>query len=414
MSIASTLGGVLTSIGFRIASLTNAKARRIMQGRRETTQRLRDRLDPERPTLWMHVASLGEFEQGRPLIEAIRMQYPSWQILVSFFSPSGYEVRYDYAGADCVVYLPNDTPWRVREFLDSAHPDKAIFVKYDLWPGMLEELHRRGVPTYLVSAIFRPSQLFFRPWGWWYRELLHRLDYIWVQDEASRALLAEHGVYHVDVAGDTRFDRADAIARAAQDIPEVDRLRQRYERLLIVGSSWEADEALFIPYLNAHPELGAVIAPHEIDERHLSSIEQALERPSIRLSQIEGDLPAGIGIIIVDSFGLLASIYRYADVVYIGGGFGRGIHNTVEAAVYGVPIVFGPRYHKFREAKLLLQAGAATSIETAEELSQRLSLWLSDEGERARVAQSARQVVDTQLGATDIILRSLELHQDKR
>ncbi len=409
MRVLYALAGYMMELGLRLASWRNAKARRLLSGRAETEQRLRERLDPSKRTIWFHAASLGEFEQGRPLIEAIGKAHPEYQVLVSFFSPSGYEVRHEYAGAACVVYLPSDTPGAVRRFLDLARPEMAVFVKYDFWPLMLTELRRRGVRTYLISAIFAERQLFFKPWGGWYRSLLHAFDYLWVQDTASVDLLARYGVHHAGVAGDTRFDRARAIAAGACEIPEVAMLRERMLYLVVAGSSWDEDERAIAHYINAHPEVGLVVAPHEIGEERLTYIESQITRPTARLSKVRAGDETPYECLIIDSFGLLAGLYRYADVAYIGGGFGKGIHNTVEAAVYGKPLVMGPRVEKFREAKLFAEHGAAFVAETESDVARYLGLLFTDEQVRRSASEASEAVVRSQLGATQIILEALGL-----
>ncbi len=407
------LTGAAVSLGTRLVALNNKKARRIIAGRRETVSRLKARITPERPVIWFHAASLGEFEQGRPLMEAIRERAPEWQIILSFFSPSGYEVRHDYAGVDCVVYLPNDMPWSVEGFLDAAHPDKAVFVKYDFWPVMLASLRKRGIPTYLISAIFQPRQHFFKPWGKPYRDLLHHIDYLWVQDKASVDLLSRYGVYHADVSGDTRFDRVMAIASESTPIPEIASLRERSQCIIVGGSTWPQDEEVLLEFVARHPEVSLVLAPHEIHEEHLCSIEAMSQRPSVRLSQLRegtGSLD-GVGVVIIDCFGLLASLYRYADIAYIGGGFGKGIHNTVEAAVYGLPLVFGPNIRKFREAQLFRQGGAALVAQTPGEVGVILERLCTNQDERLQAAEASRRIVESQLGATEIILEHLGFAQ---
>lgn len=411
MKLLHALGGHLMQAGLRLASRRRHKARLIVEGRRETVSRLRQRIDGSRPVVWVHASSLGEFEQGRPLIETIGRYCPEWQIVLSFFSPSGYEVRHSYEGVDCVVYLPADTPRAVRAFLDSARPSIAIFVKYDFWPVMLRELRTRGIRSYLVSAIFREEQLFFKPWGGWYRRLLHDLDYLYVQDRASLALLARHGVYHADVAGDTRFDRAYAIAQAAKDVPEAEALARRTHTTIVAGSTWGEDEAMLIDYWQRHEGVGLIIAPHEIDAEHMARLTARLGRkPWALLSQLrQGQAVEGYECLVVDCFGLLSSLYRYADVAYIGGGFGKGIHNTVEAAVYGVPMLFGPRIDKFREAKLFVASGAGIVVRSGAELEAELDRLVSSAEARHEAAQAAMRIVESQLGATKIILDGIGL-----
>ena len=402
-----SLAGIVASTLLHIAAPFHRKARLIIDGRRETAVRLKQ-LSSDRPVVWFHASSLGEFEQGRPLMEAWRKAHPEYQILLSFFSPSGYEVRHDYAGADVVVYLPSDRSSSVRRFLDLAHPSLVVFIKYDFWPTMLSELSLRSIPTYLVSAIFRPDQLFFRSYGGWYLRLLHLFRRLYVQDEASRQLLIEHGVEAVQVTGDTRFDRVEDIARAAKDIPAVAELA-RGHRLLVAGSTWPEDEAILLPYFNEAPEdFALVLAPHEIHEEHLRSIEAGLKRPSIRLSEcVEGEpLPEGTSCIIIDCFGLLSSVYRYGKWAYVGGGFGKSVHNTLEAAVYGVPVFFGPEIHKHREVRELVHRASGFVLHDGEELAQLLSRFSSEEECKA-LEERTRAYFAEECGATATILADL-------
>ena len=402
-----SLAGIVASTLLHLAAPFHKKARLIIEGRRETAARL-EQLSSDRPVVWFHASSLGEFEQGRPLMEAWRKAHPEYQILLSFFSPSGYEVRHDYAGADVVVYLPSDRSSSVRRFLDLAHPSLAIFIKYDFWPTMLSELSVRSIPTYLVSAIFRPDQLFFRSYGGWYLRLLHLFRRLYVQDEASRQLLIEHGVREVQVTGDTRFDRVEDIARAAKDIPAVAELA-RGHRLLVAGSTWPEDEAILLPYFNEAPEdFALVLAPHEIHEEHLRSIESGLKRPSIRLSEyVEGKpLPEGTSCIIIDCFGLLSSVYRYGKWAYVGGGFGKSVHNTLEAAVYGVPVFFGPEIHKHREVRELVHRASGFVLHDEDELAQLLRRFSSEEECKA-LEERTRAYFAEECGATATILSDL-------
>ena len=402
-----SLAGIVASTLLHLAAPFHKKARLIIEGRRETAARL-EQLSSDRPVVWFHASSLGEFEQGRPLMEAWRKAHPEYQILLSFFSPSGYEVRHDYAGADVVVYLPSDRSSSVRRFLDLANPSLAVFIKYDFWPTMLSELSARSIPTYLVSAIFRPDQLFFRSYGGWYLRLLHLFRRLYVQDEASRQLLMEHGVRAVQVTGDTRFDRVEDIARTAKDIPAVAELA-RGRRLLVAGSTWPEDEAILLPYFNEAPEdFALVLAPHEIHEEHLRSIEAGLKRPSIRLSEyVEGKpLPEGTSCIIIDCFGLLSSVYRYGKWAYVGGGFGKSVHNTLEAAVYGVPVFFGPEIHKHREVRELVHRSSGFVLRDGDELAQLLRRFSSEEECKALEART-RAYFAEECGATATILADL-------
>ena len=397
----------LYAAAVHIAAPFNGKARKMIDGRRQTEAVLREKIVPGARYVWLHAASLGEFEQGRPLLEAIRERQPECKILLTFFSPSGYDVRHNYPGADIVCYLPFDFPRRVRRFLDLVRPSIALFVKYEFWLNTLDELRRRRVPTYLVSGIFRPSQLFFRPGGGSYREALRCFDHLFVQDETSRRLLAGIGLTKVTVTGDTRFDRVIDICRAARPLPIVAAFAERDTRpVLVAGSSWPEDEALLIPYFNAHPGLKLVLAPHEIHESHLAAIESRLSRPALRLSRADANAAARVDCLIVDSFGLLSSIYRYARIAYIGGGFGHGIHNTAEAAVYAIPVLFGPNHRKFREALDLIACGGAFPITDAATLGARLDTLLGDPGICTASGQSAGAYIRQHSGATARILRS--------
>ena len=398
-----SFAGILASAGLHLAARFSPKARLIIEGRKDTPLRL-GRLDAARPVVWFHASSLGEFEQGRPLMEAVRRTHPEYQILLSFFSPSGYTVRQDYAGADVVVYLPSDRSSSVRRFLDLARPSKAIFIKYDFWPTMLYELRERGIPTYLISAIFRPDQLFFRPWGKWYLRLLTLFEHLYVQDEDSRQLLQRHGITAVSVAGDTRFDRVIEIANAARAIPEAAVLEGK---VLVAGSTWPEDEAILLPYFNRlGKEYKLIIAPHEIHEEHLQAIEAQLTRPSIRYSQLQAGATGDYDCLIIDCFGLLSSIYRYGRYAWVGGGFGKSVHNTLEAAVYGIPVFFGPEVHKHREVRELIQRGLGFVLHSEEDFAALLQRF-DDEAACREVAQQLEHFFAEQRGATEQLLSEL-------
>lgn len=398
-----SFAGILASAGLHLAARFSPKARLIIEGRKDTPLRL-GRLDAARPVVWFHASSLGEFEQGRPLMEAVRRTHPEYQILLSFFSPSGYTVRQDYAGADVVVYLPSDRSSSVRRFLDLARPSKAIFIKYDFWPTMLYELRERGIPTYLISAIFRPDQLFFRPWGKWYLRLLTLFERLYVQDEDSRQLLQRHGITAVSVAGDTRFDRVIEIASAARAIPEAASLEGK---VLVAGSTWPEDEAILLPYFNRlDSEYKLIIAPHEIHEEHLQAIEAQLTRPSMRYSQLQAGATGDYDCLIIDCFGLLSSIYRYGRYAWVGGGFGKSVHNTLEAAVYGIPVFFGPEVHKHREVRELIQRGLGFVLHSEEDFAALLQRF-DDEAACREVAQQLERFFAEQRGATEQLLSEL-------
>lgn len=395
----------LYSLGARLVASRNPKADMMIRGQRETLPRLREALVPGKKYIWVHTASLGEFEQGRPVIERLRRDYPDYGIVLTFFSPSGYEVRKNYQGADVVCYLPFDLPGRVRDFLDIVNPAMAIFVKYEFWGNLLGELQRHDTPVYLISAIFRPRQIFFRPWGGTFRRMLRCFTHIFVQDETSRRLLSGIGFREVTVAGDTRFDRVTDILNTTVEMPEVERFVAPSSFTLIAGSSWPADEEHYIGWFNSAPaSTRLIIAPHEFDAARISALRRMPEGGAITLSELEaGQAPGEARCLIIDCFGKLASLYRYADTALIGGGFGAGIHNINEAAVYGLPVVFGPRHEKFKEATDLIQCGGGfcyTDRTTLDSILDRLS---TDTDCRAKAGQAAGDYVRSQLGATDRI-----------
>lgn len=398
----------------RFASLFHTKARLMCQGQRQTAELLRRANLSGQRCIWFHAASLGEFEQGRPLIEKIKAQDPQCKILLTFFSPSGYEVRKNYPLADVVCYLPFDTRRRVREFLDLAQPSVAIFIKYEFWANYLFELKRREIPTYIISAIFRPEQPFFRWYGAPFRALLHCYTHLYIQDDASKQLLEKAGIQgNVTVTGDTRYDRVWEIRRAAKEIPEVESLLQAADgervRTLVAGSSWPQDEEILIPYFNARPELKLIIAPHEIHEEHLRSIEAMLKRPALRLSAARGKDLRDYSCLIIDCFGLLSSVYRYGEIAYIGGGFGVGIHNTLEAAVYDIPVIFGPEYRKFREACDLVECGGGFAVHSQSEFTSKMDELLSMPDHLRAAGKASGALVRQNIGATEKILEGLPL-----
>ena len=391
------------------------KARLMRMGQWKTNRILREKIDRNVKYVWFHASSLGEFEQGRPMMEQIKASHPEYKILLTFFSPSGYEVRKNYAGADVICYLPFDTPYRVKKFLNLANPVMAIFIKYEFWGNYLGELSKRGIPTYIISAIFRQEQLFFQWFGAPYRKMLHYFTHLFVQDKRSQELLEEYGIRNVTVCGDTRFDRVLDVRNQARDLPKVDRfVKQKEEEqplTLIAGSSWPQDEDIFIPYFNTHPEMKLIIAPHEIHQEHLTYIESLLKRPSVRLSEVIQDenLLEGKDCLIVDSFGMLSSIYRYGTIAYIGGGFGAGIHNTLEAAVYGMPVLLGPRYQKFKEARDLIKVGGGFSVSSKEEFDAKMDELLTYSEVLKAVGQSAGEFVNDNVGATQQIMQKIGL-----
>lgn len=391
----------------RIASVRNDKAKRMLQGHAETFGILKNNIGEKDDCIWIHASSLGEFEQGRPIIESIKSRNPGQKILLTFFSPSGYDVRKDYPLADTVCYLPFDLPRNVEKFLDMAHPRMAIFIKYEFWGNYLNALNNRGIPAYIISAIFRPTQLFFKPYGKMFRRMLGFYKHLFVQDETSRELLAGIGVTNVSVTGDTRFDRVIKICDEAAEIPFAEAFSAGH-RTLIAGSSWPHDEEIFIEYFNSHPGMKLIIAPHEINDGHLEYITSLLKRPWVRYSEREGKNPADYDCLIIDCFGLLSSIYRYGQTAYIGGGFGAGIHNVPEAAVYGIPVIFGPNYKKFKEAHDLLENKGAYTISDASGFNAVMQL-LDNEEKRKASGEAAGKYIRRNAGATERIIEMLPI-----
>ncbi len=391
----------------RLVAPRHRKARLWLEGRKELFRRMRETIDPQARIAWIHVASLGEFEQGRPIIERIRRDYPEYKILLTFFSPSGYEIRKNYAGADYIFYLPIDTPGNARRFLDAAHPEIAVLVKYEYWLNLLRELRRRSVRTFVVSAIFRPGSIFFRPYGGLWRQALESFEVLFVQNEESKKLLGEIGFDNVLVAGDTRFDRVAEIARNARRIELVDRFRGN-DRLFVAGSTWGPDEELLIPLMNDNPGVKFVIAPHEMDEGRISRLMKETRGGAIRYTQCTAETSfEGKQLLILDTVGLLASVYGYASWSYIGGGFGVGIHNTLEAATFGLPVAFGPKYEKFKEARDLVTLGAARSVTNYEELNAWFTPLRDDADVLRDTSRIAKDYTTRHQGATEIILRSV-------
>ena len=397
-----------TGWGMHLASPWHHKAKLTVQGQARTIPYLKETLDSDGGYIWIHAASLGEFEQGRPLIEKIREEQPDAKILLSFYSPSGYEVRKNYDKVDAVCYMPVDTPRRVKEFLDVVKPKMAIFVKYEFWGNFLEQLKLRNVPTYIISSIFRPNQSFFKPWGGMFRKMLRCFTHLYVQDEESRVLLHGIGVDNVTVCGDTRLDRVLQIKAQAKEFPAIAAMTASDKPTLVMGSSWEPDEDIVIPYFNSHPEMKLIIAPHEFDENRLEAMMSRIKRPVARYTKLEtvGDV-SQLDCMIIDCFGILSSLYRYGTIAYVGGGFGSGIHNVPEAAVYGIPVIFGPKHEKFREAVELNACGGGFAISNAHQCHEILDRLLSDSRALSEAGNAASNYIEAHTGATQQIYNDL-------
>lgn len=388
-----------------LAAAFNGKARLYVTGRRNWHIKLQRQVDRNAKYIWVHCASLGEFEQGRPLIEAIKTEYSEYKIVLTFFSPSGYEIRKKYPFADIISYLPADTRRNAKRFLDTIKPKKALFIKYEFWYHYITELHRREIPLYLVSGMFRKNQVFFSnmPWGKWFRNLLYNFTCLFVQDNESYALLDKIGVKQCTISGDTRFDRVAAISKSAKDIPIVDKFAAN-NPVFIAGSTWGPDEALLARIINENENYKCVIAPHEVTPENVNKLEKLLKKPSIRFSMATKSNIHQYQVLIIDSIGLLSSVYRYGKFAYIGGGFGVGIHNILEAATFGLPVIFGPNYQKFREARDMVELGAALPVNTYIDLQNVISGLLNNSKMLDELSQRSRDYVNKNRGATQLIL----------
>lgn len=395
----------LYQLAIKLASPFNPKARQWVSGRKDIFKRIEEQVKTDRPLIWVHCASLGEFEQGRPLIENIKKNHPQYRVLLTFFSPSGYEIRKNYEQADYIFYLPADTLKNARLFVDLVKPGKVFFVKYEYWRNYFQALSEKDIPLYIISSIFRPEQVFFKPGiiGEWYRKVLYLVDHFFVQNDESVKLLHSIGLLNVTRAGDTRFDRVAEIAANGRQLPLIEKFKGEH-KLVVAGSSWKPDEDLIIQYINEHEGVKYIFAPHEIKPQNIDRIFSAVDKPAIRLSAADLDDINKYDVLLIDSIGLLSSVYRYADLAYIGGGFGVGIHNTLEAAIFNIPIVFGPNYLRFNEAVMLEQNRVAYPIRNHEELKNIFEKLLPDDGLREEIAQSCRFYTQSNLGATQLIV----------
>lgn len=395
------------------ASCGKQKAMQMEMGRDQWAKVLSEKLAELKQTcpnprfIWFHAASLGEFEQGRPLIEQLREKYPEYKILLTFFSPSGYEVRKNYKGADIICYLPYDKLSEAKAFIDIVNPEKVFFVKYEFWGNMLEELNRRNIPVYLISGIFREKQVFFKWYGGLMRPVLGLFQHLFVQDEKSKQLLDSLNVKNVTICGDTRFDRVLSIQQQAKQYQWAADFRSTSDFILVAGSSWPKDEDILLEHFNNNKSMKLIIAPHEIHEEHIKSIIAKLKRPYMRYSQLDESKVKDVDCIIIDAIGFLSSIYRYGDVAYIGGGFGVGIHNTLEAAVYGIPVIFGPNHQAFREALGLLEVGGGFTISDTSSYGEIMKTFMTDSSKLKEAGAKAGAYVKDNSGASDAIFSAV-------
>jgi 3-deoxy-D-manno-octulosonic-acid transferase len=411
-----------------VASLWNPKAKQWVNGRKNLFEELEKKIERGNKLVWLHCASAGEFEQGKPIIEELKKQYPSHKVLVSFFSPSGFDAATKYQHVDIITYLPADTRKNAKRFVELVNPELVVFVKYEYWYHHLSAIAFRHIPLLMVSAIFRENQLFFKTYGRFYKRLLYLFRQIFVQDARSLELLKANGIDHCSLSGDTRFDRVAEIAGRFSEVPFLKEFIGEADTI-VAGSSWEGDEVILAKYIQSR-EVKMVIAPHEINENHIQRL-QKLFPGCVRYSQLkdsfagkmvggttsiwnsineqqEKDVQDRLGhakTMIIDSIGLLSKLYHYATITYLGGGFKSGIHNTLEAVVYGKPVLFGPKYQKFKEAKDLIEEGAAFSVTTADELKEKIDHLLNEPSELLKAAEAAGKYVQENTGATGKIIQ---------
>lgn len=403
MKLLYNLSIIIYTLLIYFFSLFNSKASRWIRGRKGWKKQIAGKFSPTDTVYWFHCASLGEFEQGRPVIELIKERVPEVKILLTFFSPSGYEIRKDYENADLVMYLPADMPRNVRYFLEQANPAKAVFIKYEFWYNYLAELNRRSVPVYLISGIFRPSQHFFRYYGRYFFNYLKQFSQFFVQDKESENILIKAGISQVAVSGDTRFDRVYAISQSAADNPLLANFKAG-SKLIVAGSSWPRDEEIISRFINTgQTDAKWVFAPHEVDPAHINQLEKLLKVPVIRYSKAGNADISDYKVLIIDSIGLLSSVYKYADISVIGGGFGRGIHNILEPATWGIPVIFGPNYKKFKEANELLNSGGAMTFDCYSRFESIINNFMTDQGLLIKSSEISLKYIEKNLGASHFV-----------
>ena len=394
--------------GVAVASIFSKKVKKMWKGERQALDILKRKVNPNHQYIWFHAASLGEFEQGRPLIERIRADYPEYKILLTFFSPSGYEVRKNYEHADIVCYLPIDTIRNARRFLRTVRPCMAFFIKYEFWYNYLHILKHRNVPVYSVSSIFRENQIFFRWYGKSYAGVLRCFTHFFVQNEKSKHLLHTIGIDTVDVVGDTRFDRVLQIKEKAKQLPIVEAFKAD-KKVFVAGSSWEPDEDIFIPFMNEHRDWKMIIAPHVISEEHLKRIEEKCKGKTVRYTATTPEEAAQAQCLLIDCFGLLSSVYHYGEVAYVGGGFGVGIHNVLEAVVWKMPVLFGPNHQRFQEAQELIKAKGGFEITDSSSFTYMMQQFMTQQEYLRLSGEAAGSYVESKAGATHKILKQIDL-----
>jgi len=392
----------------KLLALFSPKIKLFVNGRKEVFSKIREKIKLSDQTIWFHAASLGEYEQGLPVIEKIKVQYPNHKIVVTFFSPSGYEVRKNNTVADVTVYLPLDTQSNAQKFIEAVHPEMVFFIKYEYWPNYLNELKKQNIKTYLISGIFREKQAFFKWYGGFYRNALKTFEYFFVQNESSKKLLQSIGFNNVKISGDTRFDRVVSILERDNSLDFIEQFKNN-QTTIVIGSSWPKDENLLVNFINNSSDaVKFIIAPHNIKAEQISNLKSQISKSTILFSEKSNIDLSNFNVFIIDSIGILTKIYSYADIAYVGGGFGNpGVHNILEPATFGVPIVIGPNYSHFAEATALVHQEGCISISNQNELNNAFQLLLNNEDERHEKGHICATFVQMNKGATAIILNHI-------
>ncbi|WP_317236529.1 3-deoxy-D-manno-octulosonic acid transferase [Allomuricauda sp. F6463D] len=391
----------------KVIALFNGKIKLFVQGRKRAFSILEEQLTPTDKTIWMHVASLGEFEQGLPILELLRTKYPEHKLVLTFFSPSGYEVKKNTSAADVVVYLPMDSNSKVKRFLNLVDPELAIFIKYEVWPNYLHHLKKRKVPTILVSAIFSKRQIYFKSYGGFMRNNLRKFDYFFVQDKKSKKLLESIGITNTSISGDTRLDRVSEILNRNNQLAFMDRFKND-QLCLVAGSTWPEDEEILIDYINSTSEkLKFVIAPHEIKPGHVEKITSGLKKPTVCYSELKDQVLEEFDVLVIDTIGLLTKIYSYADIAYVGGGFATGLHNTMEPAVFGIPIIIGPQYDGFKEAEDLVSIGGIIPISNKKSFGKLMKGFINNPASTRSIGDINSNYINSNKGAAGLIMKRI-------
>lgn len=402
----------LYGLAIHLASVKNNKARKWIIGRRNIFEEIQKQMNPDSKTIWIHCASLGEFEQGLPIIESLKTEFPNYQIILTFFSPSGYEIRKDYKLADHIFYLPLDSKSNAKKFVELINPNIAIFIKYEFWFNYLNELNKLNIPTIIVSAIFRPQQYFFKPYGKWFRNQLKKIDCFFVQNEQSKKLLNNIGISEVIVSGDTRFDRVFSLKKQASKFPLIEKFKGE-NILFIAGSTWTADDIIIKSILNLDKEIKIIIAPHEIHNERITEITKLSKNNILKYSEADTNNIKQADILIIDSIGILSQLYQYSDITYIGGGFGHAIHNIQEPISFGNPVIFGPKHHNFKEAVELVNKGGAFSVNTKAEFTNIFMQLLNNKQLRSTASNINSHYLESQTGATKKIIKEINRFLNK-